>query len=323
MKALVLLAAVSAALAAAGAAPGCDSASCALVTRGQNGVFARGGGRIDLSLRYVDEDARLSENGPVDEVVRAKVDFERGVIVPGYHRETGGTEAFLQLDGAYGLTERLTLVATVPLITHRSFEHVHAVPGDPAQTESVPFTSEGFGDIWLGGRYALAPGLVGGASVKAPTGNYREHGDFDGSIDDPSLQPGTGSFDFLGSLQYQTRVAGLDGALSGSYLVTTRNSLEFQFGHEALVAAGVSRRLFGNITGSLQLKGHYRGRAQFMAQDVPSTGETSAHLAPGLRVDMEDRASVYVFAQVPLYRHVNEQQLAATFSVICGFAKAF
>src|SRR5689334_16108266 len=114
------------ALALGGAsARACDSASCALVTRGQSGVFPRGGGRIDLSMRYVDQGARLSPDGTVDEVVRTKIDFEDGVLIPGYHRETGGYEAFLQLDGGYGLTDRLSLVTTIPLIVHRSFDHIH------------------------------------------------------------------------------------------------------------------------------------------------------------------------------------------------------
>lgn len=301
--------------------PACDSASCALVTRGQSGVFPRGGGRIDLSMRYVDEGARLSPDGSVDEVVRTKVDFEDGVLVPGYHRETGGYEAFLQLDGEYGVTDRLSLVTTVPLIVHRSFDHIHPEPGAPLRT--FPFRAEGFGDVWLGARYAPARGLALGLSLKTPTGSYREVGDFDGSIQDPSLQPGTGSWDFLGSLQYQTRVAGLDATLSGSYLRTGTNGLDYRFGEEAIAAAGVGRRAFADVTASVQLKAHHRGRSLYRDAGVPSTGETSLHVAPGLRLDMRDRSSVYLFVQLPLYRRVNEEQLVSRGSLLLGFAKAF
>jgi hypothetical protein len=323
MKTPVILGVLLAAALTADTTRACDSASCALVTRGQGGVFARGGGRIDLSLRYVDAGARASREGPVDEVVRAKVDFERGLITSDYHRETGGSEAFLQLDGAYGLTQRLTLVATVPLITQRSFDHVHPRAANGGPLGALPFRTGGFGDVWLGGRYALAPALVAGASVKAPTGSYRMTGDFDGGIQDPMLQPGTGAFDFLGALQYQARAAGTDIALSASYLTTTTNPLDFRFGDDAIVAASVSRAAFASVTASLQIKGHHRDRSRFRGEGVPSTGETSVHIAPGLRVDMPDRSSLYMFVQVPLHRRVNEQQLAARASVIVGFSKAF
>jgi hypothetical protein len=299
----------------------CDSASCALVTRGQSGVFPRGGGRIDLSMRYVDDGARLSPDGTVDEVVRPKIDFENGVLIPGYHRETGGYEAFLQLDGGYGLTDRLSIVATIPLIVQRSFDHLHPVPGAPLRT--FPFRAEGFGDVWLGARYAPAHNLAVGLSLKTPTGSYRMLGDFDGSIQDPTLQPGTGSFDLLGTAQCQTRAGGIDATLSGSYLRTSTNGLEYRFGDESIVAASVGRRAFGRTTASLQLKGHHRDRSLYRDAGVPSTGETSLHIVPGLRYDMPDRSSVYAFVQVPLYRRVNEQQLASRASLLLGFAKAF
>jgi hypothetical protein len=301
----------------------CDSASCALVTRGQNGVATKGGGRIDLSFRYVDDGTGLLGREPIGEVVRPKVDFENGGLRPGYHRETGGREAFLQLDGTYGLSARLTLVATVPVINHRSYDHLHPAGSSTAGFAAVPFTSEGFGDIWAGARYALTSHVVAGASIKAPTGSYREHGGFDGTIDDPMLQPGTGSWDVLASLLGQARVAGVDGSLSGSYMRAGNNGLDYRFGDEAIVAMGAARHATHNLVASVQLKAHRRGRSEYQSSGVPSTGETSAHIVPGLRLDNADHTSVYVFVQVPLYRRVNEQQLATRASVLIGVAKAF
>jgi hypothetical protein len=85
----------------------------------------------------------------------------------------------------------------------------------------------------------------------------------------------------------------------------------------------VGRRAFGDVAASLQLKGHHLGRSRYRGVGVPSTGETSFHVAPGLRLDMPDRSSVYAFVQLPLYRRVNDQQLASRASVLVGFAKAF
>ena len=84
-----------------------------------------------------------------------------------------------------------------------------------------------------------------------------------------------------------------------------------------------SGKIVHNVSATVQLKGHNRARSQFEGGPVPSTGETSFHVVPGLRLDTADRASLYLFVQVPLYRHVNEQQLAASLSVMTGFSKSF
>jgi hypothetical protein len=311
----------------------CDSTSCALVTRGQNGVFNKRGGSVDLSFRYVDTGAALSGSRKVDTVTRPKVDLENGVIRPAYHREESGYEAFVQVDVVYGISDRVTLAGTIPFINHRSFTHLHAPAavddehGHGGGLAGFSFTSQGFGDVWAGVRYAIltAPdhALVGGFSIKAPTGSNEHIGGFDHTIQDPMLQPGTGSWDFLGSLAYTTGAGRTGGVVNLSYLLPTANEFEYRFGPEAIAAVGARRQLAKSLTGTLQIKGHYRGRSDFGGEPVPSTGESSLHAVPGLRFDTPDRASLYLFFQVPLYRRVNEEQLSARVSVMAGFSKSF
>lgn len=212
---------------AAGAsdAGACDSSSCVLVTRGQGGALAKGAFAVDLSFRYTDESARLSGSAPTEDVIRPRIDFDGQRLLPGFHREIDGSMNSLQADLAYGVTGRLTALASLPLFSRKAFEHAHvastpAAPGTtpeddphghggPAAAEpSVPreYRTDGFGDTLLGLRYAvwgagprrLSAGLV----VKLPTGESRLPNPYDGGLHDPTLQPGTGAMDYGLSVQY-------------------------------------------------------------------------------------------------------------------------
>ncbi len=205
---------------AAGEATACDSSSCALVTRGQGGLLAKRAFRIDVSYRYTDDAVLLDGSSPAERVYRPKVALETGRIWPAFHRELGGHDSFLQLDLAYGLASRTTLLASVPVLADRSYSIAHAgIQQD--------YGTRGFGDALFGVRQAIVGGLVGGLSVKLPSARHRIGGDFDGTILDPTLQPGSGSWDFVSGLQYAGHVAPwlVDWSLTGSYQVNTGNHL--------------------------------------------------------------------------------------------------
>ena len=72
---LVSLFLVGVSLVVVGSVSACDSTSCALVTRGQNGVFGKRGGRVDLSFLYVNNADPLSGRNPILSVTRPKVDL--------------------------------------------------------------------------------------------------------------------------------------------------------------------------------------------------------------------------------------------------------
>jgi hypothetical protein len=97
----------------------CDSASCVLVTRGQDGV-AKGSFSVDLSFRYSDESRRLLGSSYTESVVIPRIDFDGQRILPGFHRELEGDANSLQADLAYGITSRLTAQASLPLFTRKA-----------------------------------------------------------------------------------------------------------------------------------------------------------------------------------------------------------
>ena len=314
----VVLPALLAVLGLPRAVRACDSTSCMMMTRGQYGALGRGAFRVDLSFRHTQQDQLYAGSEETGSVLRPKVDFARQRIIPGYHGERGGLEQFLQLDLSHGLTSRVTVLASMPLVAHRSYQVAHGAFEHVYETTSI-------GDAVIGARYALdvRSRFVAGFAAKLPTGRSRLVSPFDGDIHDPMMQPGTGSADMVASLQASHRAVGLDWALSASYQANTKNDLGYRYGNDTIATLSASRGLAGPLAGSLQVKAFHKGRSVFLDDEVPSTGGTIVYLTPGLRWSPMRDTSVYGFAQVPAYRYVNESQLAPRVGVLVGVARTF
>jgi len=298
-------------------AEGCDSTSCMMMTRGQNGALGQGAWRVDLSFRHTQQDALRSGGEATDTVLRPKVDFVRQRIIPGYHGERGGHEQFVQLDVSYGLSSRVTVLASAPLVAHRSYDVVHS------QFEHI-YNTTSFGDVVVGARYALdrTSRTVAGLSFKLPTGRSRLVSPFDGDIHDPMLQPGSGSADLVASVQTSRRALSVDWSFSGSYQANTTNGLEYRWGNDAIASVGASRALGAGLSGSLQVKAFHKQRSVFRDEVVPATGGRIVYVTPGLRWTRGGTA-LYGFVQVPAYRYVNEAQLSPRVGVLVGVARTF
>jgi hypothetical protein len=319
----------------------CDSSSCALLTRGQSGLLPKGGWSVDLYFRYTDQGQPLLGKVDVPQAIRPRVDFEGQRLQPFYHVELEGSDTIVQADAAYGVTDRLAMTASIPLLGVRSYNHIHYPPppdpnapvddehghggAAPSSPSILRLRTEGNGDALLGVRYALVASprqrLQAGIALQVPIGRSRIVDPHDGGLFDPMLQPGSGSWDFVSAVTYGTRLAGLDWSASGSYQLTTANGLQYRFGNEAIGGVGVSREL-GRVTASLQFKGHHLDRSVYRGETVPSTGGTMLILTPGVRTRV-GAGSVYAFYQRPVYRHVNEYQLASRGGLMMGFSRTF
>lgn len=300
-------------------APACDSATCSLLTRNATGLVAKKRFTVDLTFGYTDKGVRLEGSQPVDVVYRPRVVLERGTVIPGFHQDLDGSDRIFQLDMTYGLSSRWNLTASVPL----SVRHAHDVAHGDAVAE---YGTTGFGDVLVGARWAMGPRrLVGGLSVKTPTGPYTIGGEFGGGIQDPTLQPGTGAFDFVASVQYSWSAESLrlTWAVAGSYQLTTPNRYEYQFANQAIATAGVSRPLSDILSLSLQAKLFHQGRNSFVGEPVPSTGGTFVYLTPGLRLNATRDFALYSYLLLVPYRYVYDAQLAPRFSVLAGVSKTF
>ncbi len=307
--------AVIALLSAARPARPCDSASCSLLTRGQSGLLSKGAVQLDLSFAYTRLGDPMDGDASVAAAVKPRVDLERQRVIPAFHSERDGSDAVFSVDAAYGLSSRVALLGSLPVWMRHSHDVAHTGVVDT-------FTAEGNGDALVGLRAAVGPpGLVAGFSLKLPTGTDRLGGEFGGGLLDPTLQPGTGSFDFVPSLRYARPALGLDWSMAASYQANTTSSLGYRFGDLTIATLGASRGLGGRLSASLQAKLFHQGRSRFLAAGVPSTGATFLYLTPGLRATVAHGLSVYGFVQLLGHRSVEEQQLAPSFAILAGVSK--
>jgi len=317
----------------------CGTAGCSLASRGDDARLGRGRFQVDASYRYVDQDRRMWDHGPVQvsgatdpEVLRPRVDYESGRLVPGYHHDWAARGRFMQVDVAYGLTDRLSVVGSWPLLTSRTMDHLY-IPGGAAANHAhdglssfsrVDLTTRGAGDAQVSFRYAITPRVLIGAALKSPSGDYRLLDETD-AIGDPMIQPGTGAWALAGTAQYSSRWPRFGATWSASALVqrSRTNPLGYRMGDEAYITARVARPVAGPLSATLQAKGFHVGRSLFLGQASSSTGSTTISVAPGLRLRLPARAALYGSVQVPVFQHVNEAQLGTTAVAQVGITRSF
>ena len=306
----------------------CGSANCFLVTGTQEGVSAAGILTVDASYRFIPQGRKLSGTKEVSDVLTPKVDFENGLLLPDHHREIRTQNTLVEVDLSYGVTPRLTLSGSLPIINQRDHEHFDDADDPLLEHFTKEDGASGFGDVRLGARYAFlvkgASLLVGGLALKLPTGAYTLR-DGEGNINEPTIQPGTGSVDMIASVHYARHPARsrVESFLSGSYRANRENDLDYEFGDETIFDAGMSRRAGERLTWSLQLDWRRSGRDRFLSQPVPSTGANFLNLTPGVRLDTGTGTVLYAFVQVPVRQEVNEAQLAPWSGLLLGVSKSF
>jgi len=302
----------------------CGSANCFLVTGSAEGVTPKGAVTFDLSYRYIVQSRKLDGTSSVGEVLTPRIDFENETIEPDHHREIRTQNTLVQLDAVWGVTDRLTLAAGLPLINDRDHEHF-----DDAGTPSEFFTKDdgakGFGDVRLGGRYAFLVKsknlLVGSLTLKLPTGQYRLL-DSEGDINEPTIQPGSGSYDAIPGVYYARILPrNLECFVSASRKLNGENDLDYRFGTETLLAAGVSQRTGTRLTWSAQIDARQTGHDTYLGHLVDSTGGTLVNLSPGLRLHAGEASSFYAFVQVPVHQDVNDAQLAPRTGILVGISR--
>ncbi|MBU6207801.1 MAG: hypothetical protein KGQ42_08950 [Alphaproteobacteria bacterium] len=219
--------------------------------------------------------------------------------------------SFHTLGAEYRLSQTWTLMGELPVFD-RQFTTTGADRLGVPLIETVPLTD--FGDATLNLTYTgIAPDMSSGIGIgiKLPTGRWTSPTDRYGNISiyDRDTLPGTGSTDAqvtgyhvgtLGRLQYfvQTQFqmalaarAGyrpgneLDGALGVSYTLPSRGVMRF--------------------TPSVQLLGSLRAHDTGANADPLDSGYQRALIAPGLRVQMTRRLSIYGDIEFPIAQYVN------------------
>ncbi|MFI4944782.1 MAG: transporter [Burkholderiales bacterium] len=320
-------------------APACDTGSCPMLTQSQDSVRTRGSFGVDVAFRTMAHDRYVGRSGATS----ALVDFENGRVIGGHHRDASMSHELLQLDVSYGLSQKLTLFSSLPILNRRAHGHYEfqTVEGGPIEHEHGPIPpgrvlsdqelvhrKSGLGDVQLGGTYAVLwsarESLVARAALELPTGEYRGL-DVWGYIDRPDVQAGSGSWDAIGSLQYQRSVAlpGLGLMATGMYRLNGENSLGYQFGDDASFGFGVTYSKGPRFRWSAQFAWRFVGEDAFRGQTVPATGLTTLSVVPGIRVGLTGRSVLYTYLKIPIATGSSGSPLAPTLDLAVGLGTRF
>ncbi len=295
----------------------CDSNGCLLATRGQAGFIKKGGFRLDASYRMSSQTVGLNGREKTADVLRPKVYLEEGVLLPAFHREIAGRERFLQAELAYGASDRTNLFVSVPVAGERAYTVAHGL-------QSSRYVYGGAGDVVLGVRqnlFAVAGNRVTGTlTTRVPTGRSNRLDEFDGTLLEPTMQPGAGAFDVTASLQYATSWPSARMTWSGSLSRQWNavNRYEYRFGDETILGVAAQWAASGRLGVSVQGKLFNKERSAFHDVSVPSTGARYLYLNPGLRFRAGRRSAIYGVYQIPVYRRVNDTQLAPRRGLLLG-----
>jgi hypothetical protein len=241
---------------------------------------------------------------------------------PGVTEEYWTTE----LTGFYSVSDRLTVLATLPYRkTEGDGELVAGAGGDP-EREDITGGARAIGDLSLLGRYTLLSRhtldattlLAGVLGVKLHTGDTDRYGD-QGEFLDAHLQPGTGSTDLLLGVSVNHAVGRY--AVSANVLASIAGKgktgdLSHRFGNSINYDVTGKYRVSPDITGaspnalfiSLGINGEYRNREKLDGVTVPDSGGQTLYLTPGLQYQV---AAHWIFEatwQYAVYHDLNEMQ---------------
>ena len=311
----------------------CTTTGCTLVARGDAGNMPRGRWRLDTTFRYADMDRGLYGHEAVHvagvaepPTLRPLVDDASGLLSNNYHQERAQSARVVQSDILYGVTDRMTLVLSVPLFTERSVDHsISEAVHDPnhrdlnGAPQAARLTNSGVGDVQLNARWLVRRGMLAGLGVQVPTGTDERRDEF-GRRADPMLQPGTGAFALVAGVSMAGRVGSTMATWSAAaiYQRNTESARGYRFGDDAYVLGTMVRPVWRGFAGALTVKAQATARSAFHGVDSASTGGRAVYVAPGLRWGGPRGVGLYANVQAPLYQHVNEGQLGAHVIVSTG-----
>jgi hypothetical protein len=307
-------------LTAAAASASCGSASCPL---NHDRMFRAGLLSISFSHESIDQD-RLYLGSSLSFVG----------AVPEEHDEVSTKNRLESLTFGYGLSDILAVQVIIPYV-HREHTHIaHEEDGDVAES----WNFNGFGDGVLMGQMALltspggfGPSVMVTGGVKFPTG-VTDFANADGERAEVTIQPGTGSTDFLAGLHYRQTIASVptvDGQYSAlpliasvTYRVNGRGTDDYRFGSSVMVHVGTEYQFHEKAGALLQINGRFDAKADVGGthEHADNTGGTWIFASPGLRMTVFDVMTVYGYIQLPVYRHVNGLQQAAKYNLQFGLS---
>jgi hypothetical protein len=240
------------------------------------------------------------------------------------HAHTGDYTLISTASLAYGLTGRVTLLASLPYVRRddiRAGAHDHS--SSIVNSVEPVGTVSGIGDLrlmaharvadWHGGGFALMGG------VKAPTGSTSKTSD-DGERLEIEHQPGSGSWDLITGASAGFEIGTVKAAVSASREWTGEGDLATELGDRTLVGLSLSRALGAmahhdddageaphhHDSTSLFVETTYEveGRMKVAGEIEADSGSKALWLSPGVTHEWASGWSAGAAVGVPLWQKV-------------------
>ena len=228
---------------------------------------------------------------------------------------------------SYGVFEDFQLSASLGWYRGEDVREGHF--NDLGQPEIAEAGSvSGMTDMWLGAKYRVLKGphghwaLFGG--VKLPLGRDDVRSDGGTERLEPSLQPGSGAFDFLFGTAYSvwltTRLT-LD--TSAQYTLRTEND-NFKIGDRVEGGVALAYRLVEDIATypqpSLFVEANvvHLFKNEQNGEKTRNSGGSYIFLAPGIRLGISQHVSFSVSPRFPALQALNGEQQETLFKVVAA-----
>ncbi|POZ62091.1 hypothetical protein [Chromobacterium alticapitis] len=323
-----LLPALIAASASSGALA-CASCGCTLSSDWESqGFSSQPGLKMDVRYDYLNQNQLRSGSGAISPAAASQLS-QGNQEVERYTRNQ-----YLTLGFDYAFSPAWGLNVQIPYLDRKHSTLGTGSDGANLADGAYDSSTSGLGDIKAIGRYqgfaeARDFGLLFG--LKLPTGSHTQTGVSTDPANpgaaapiDRGLQPGTGTTDAIVGAYYF-------GELNRSWHYFTQATIQSALApsDQYRPGTGVNLNLGLRYTGftgwmpQLQLNARYVQHDAGDNADTVSTGGTLVYLSPGLTVPLTRQTSLYSFAQLPIYQHVNGVQLAPRYTLSVGARFSF
>ena len=291
----------------------CSSCGCTLSSDwSSQGIAPSGEGfRFDFRFDYFNQDQLRSGTGTVD----------RGSLEVPNEQEI--QQKTINRNYALGFDYSPNVDWGVNLqLPYYDRYHTTIAEGD---TEISASHTKSIGDLRVVGRYL---GLAADHSVgvqlglKFATGSINNDfisGPQQGEPLDRGLQPGTGTTDLLvGAFNFGALSRDWDYFVQGMLQQPLNSKDGFRPGTGFNLNAGFRYVGIEHVTPSIQINARIEGRESGANADVDNSGATLVYISPGVNFQLVDKLHGYLFAQVPVYQHVNGWQIEPRYTVTVG-----
>lgn len=254
-----------------------------------------------------------------------------------------------QANIAYGISNNITLGASIPYLERNNIRAAHNVMGK-GEVEAAGNAS-GIGDVRLFGQYRFfhdnRQDMAITAGIKTPTGTTREK-ETGGALFETDHQPGSGSWDPFFGMAFNRSFGRTGLSVNVLYSWTTEGSQQTNPGNSFNYNLALSYRLFPAMeahdhhhheeghkhhehTGSildyidvvLELNGDVRNRDEINGINDENSGGHIIYLSPGVRFCFARSWSFYTSFGIPVVNDLNGDQSEPDYRVISGVSMTF